>query len=75
MAWYWIVLIVYVCVCVVISFLGIFLKPLRYVVKILITSWKYLIEFVYIVLVWWWLAILRLIRKKPAPKVWIFRKA
>lgn len=75
MAWYWIVLIVYVCVCVVISLLGVFLKPFGFVAKILITSWKYLFEFLYILLIWWWLAIIRIIRHKATPRIWLFKKA
>ena len=75
MAWYWIVLIVYVSVCVVISILGVFLKPLGYVAKVLWTAWKYVIEFAYIVLIWWWLAIIRIIRHRPTPRIWLFRKS
>ena len=72
MTWYWIALIVYVSVCVIISILEVFLKPLGYVDKVLWTAWKYIIEFVYIVLVWLWLAI---IRNKPTPRIWLFKKA
>lgn len=72
MAWYWIVLIVYVSVCVVISVLGVFLKPLGGIAKILWTSWKFLIEFFYIILVWWWLAIIQICRHRNPPKVRLF---
>ena len=74
MAWYWIVLIVYVALCLVIAVLGVFLKPLGGVAKVLITSWKYIFNFAYILLFWWWIAIIRLARHKSTPRVWLFGK-
>ena len=74
MEWYWIVLIVYVSICLVLSLLGMFLKPLGGIAKILWGSWKYLIEFAYLILIWWWLALIQLIRHQDPPRVWLFEK-
>lgn len=68
MAWYWIVLIVYVCLCVVISVLGVFLKPIGGIAKVLWPSWMYLIEFIYLILVWWWLASFKYAERKILPE-------
>lgn len=71
MAWYWIALIVYVSVCVVIGLVGLFVKPLRVVSRGMMT-FSFLVEIVYIVLVWWWLSLIRMVRGKVPPRLWLF---
>lgn len=72
MSWYWIALIVYTCFAVFLGFLGLFVKPLRVVFIGFVSVWKFLAEFIYVLLVWWWLSILRFVRHRPCPRFWLF---
>lgn len=72
MVWYWIVLIVYVSVCIVIGLAGLFVKPLKVVSRGMMMTFSFLVEIVYIVLVWWWLSLVRMAGGKAVPRLWLF---
>lgn len=74
MAWYWIVLIVYVAISLVLGILSIFVKPLRIIAKGMIVVWKFVVSFLYVVLVWWWLSLIRIIRGKKPLRFTLFKK-
>lgn len=74
MAWYWIVLIVYVAISLVLGILSIFVKPLRIIAKGMVVVWKFVVSFLYVVLVWWWLSLIRIIRGKKPLRFTLFKK-
>ena len=50
------------------------LKAIKKIIKGLITFVKFLINLVYWILIWWWLALIKKAAKKPLPKKNLFRK-
>lgn len=74
MAWYWIVLIVYIAISLALGLISIFVKPLRIIAKGMVAVWKFVLSFVYVVLFWWWISLIRLIRGKKPLRFMLFRK-
>ncbi len=74
MDWYWIVLIVYLAISLVIGVISIFVKPLRIIAKGMVTVWKFIASFIYAVLIWWWVSLIRIIRGEKALKFTLFKK-
>lgn len=72
MHWSIIVMIIFVILYLFIGFISLFVKPLRDVARVLFFGFKCVIEVCYVGFLWWWIAIIRLIRKEPLPKVWLF---
>jgi hypothetical protein len=71
----WMIFIIVVsCVWLFILLLSVFLVPLRALDRILMLFIKCVIEILYIACLWWWIALIRLISKKPLPRVWLFKK-
>lgn len=72
MDWFWIVLVVYLFVAVLIGLLGLFIRPLRYVFRGMSFVFVFVVEIFYIVFIWWWLSLIRLIGRRNPPRFWIF---
>lgn len=74
MKWYLVVLIVYLSVCLLLGIVSLFVKPLRPVFRGFLYAVWFLLEILWIVLVWWWLSIVRIIRKRPLPRFVLLRR-
>lgn len=70
MEWWQILLIVLLAIWL----LGIVLSPFGTVAKFVLTLLSVVVEIVYVVLIWWWLAILRKILGYDVPRIWLFGK-
>ena len=74
MEWYWTVLIIYGCVSILLGLISLFCRPLRIVFTGLLSVLAFAVETIYIMMIWWWLAIVKICKDGSVPRFWLFQK-